>query len=498
MRIQRTSAVWFILLSIAAVVIGAAGCSSQPLPRVVVLGLDGLTWTFLDPLLKTGQLPHFASVLGGAASGELETFRPTHSAILWTSVATGKTMEKHGITDWTYVDEEARAEIERLRAVSGIDRTAATLWEILGQKGYSVSVVNWWVTYPARPVNGVLVTDRLKSLMNKRSIADEPDLVYPPSLIDELQPMFLRPSQVGDVLDEFGFPRYSETAAEAMFRPNQAGRTLFRSLRSYVGQDRMVADWALHLFRKQQTDFFAVVLRITDVYAHLAWRFEHAELERLASSVRLGRLMNADDATRAAALEQVGEVDAVVARALLPAYKFADAFLGSVMASMNPNSILMIVSDHGFDWNGGSYGHNPNRRVPYPETSPPGVIIMKGPNVRPGRIESARLFDVAPTVLYAMGEPVAQDMDGRALTEVFTEPGLFKERAVEFVDTYGAPPQQDAFPFGPAEQELLDDLRSLGYIGGSASELPGPDEPLAAPAVPDDSRDSSPGLTQHR
>ena len=43
-------------------------------------------------------------------------------AILWTSVATGKTMEKHGITNWTYVDEEAREEVERLRAVSGIDR----------------------------------------------------------------------------------------------------------------------------------------------------------------------------------------------------------------------------------------------------------------------------------------------------------------------------------------------------------------------------------------
>ena len=186
-------------------------------------GLDGLTWSFLDPLLEAGQLPNFESVLEDAAFGELETFRPTRSAILWTSVATGKTMEKHGITDWTYVDEEARGEIEQLRAVSALTGPAATMWEILGAKGFAVSVVNWWVTYPARPVNGVLITDRLKSLMNRMSIADEPDLVYPPALIEELRPMFLRPAEVGDVLDEFGFPHYSESAADLMFPPESAG-----------------------------------------------------------------------------------------------------------------------------------------------------------------------------------------------------------------------------------------------------------------------------------
>ena len=489
---MKKSVVLPTLAVVAVVAASTPGCGSQPLPKVIVLGLDGLTWSFLDPLLKTGQLPHFESLLEDAAFGELETFRPTRSAILWTSVATGKTMEKHGITNWTYVDEEAREEVERLRAVSGIDRTAATIWEILGQKGFSVAVVNWWVTYPARPVNGALITDRLKSLMNKMSIADEPDLVYPPSLIEELRPMFLRPVQVSDVLDEFGFPRYSERAAETMFRSNRPGRTLFRSLRSYVGQDRMVADWALHLFRKQQPDLFAVVLRITDVYAHLAWRFDRAEHERLAPSVRLESLIHEDEAVRETALQRVGELDAVVAKAVLPAYKFADEFVGAIMTSMDPNSILMIVSDHGFSWNGSNYNHNPSRRAPYPETSPPGVIIMKGPDVRPGRLEGAGLFDITPTVLYALGEPIAEDMDGRPLKEALGGSGLFVGREEEFVSTYGGPPAQEAFPFGPAEQELLDDLRSLGYIRGGSSEPPRRREPGAEPTHSNESSSDSP------
>ena len=114
----------------------------------------------------------------------------------------------------------------------------------------------------------------------------------------------------------------------------------------------MVADWALHLFRKQQPDFFAVVLRITDVYAHLAWRFARAELEGLVADVRLRNLMHEDEAVRAAALQQIEGVDAVIAQAVLPAYKLADEFVGAIVASMDPSSILMIVSDHGFSWNG--------------------------------------------------------------------------------------------------------------------------------------------------
>ena len=471
------------LVVAAFVAAGAPGCTAPTPPKVVVLGLDGLTWRFLDPLLAAGHLPHLEGVLEGAASGELETLRPTHSAILWTSVATGKTPSKHGITDWIYVDKDARAEIERLRLLSGIDRTATTVWEILGEQGLSVSVVNWWVTYPARPVNGVLVTDRLKSLMNKMSIADEPDLVYPPSLIAELRPMFLRPDDVNEVLDEFGFQGYSESRADEMFHTSDASRTLWRSLRSYVGQDRMVTDWALHLLGQDQPNLFAAIVRIPDVYAHFAWRFaDRPTLERIIPQVQLESLLSEDDTVRTEAHELAAELDLALAEAMLPAYKFADEFVGSVVAAMEPTSILMVVSDHGFVWHSGAYDHNPTSRGPYPETSPPGVIIMKSPDIRPGRIEGAQLFDIAPTILYALGEPTAVDMDGRALRQAFSESGLYGGREEQFVSTYGVPQEQDAFPLGAAEQELIDDLRSLGYIGGGSSEPTSDEEAGGEPA----------------
>lgn len=478
-------------LLILAAVTGAStyGCGPPSKRKIVVLGLDGLTWTFLEPLIRDHQLPNLEGVVNGAATGDLETFRPTKSGILWTSIATGKTMAKHGITDWTYVDKEAREEIERLRVVTGTLRTAAAIWEILSDKGYSAGVTNWWVTYPARPLNGFLITDRLREVMVNRRMLDRPDLVYPPELISDLKPLFLSNRDALKPLQRYGFPLYTPAKADQLFNTSKPSRNLYAALQTYVGQDKMVANWALHQFAKGQPDFFGVILRITDVFAHFGWRFaDRATLERMVPQIDIELLMSKDAAVRKGAERLIPTVDQAVARAMLPAYKFADDFVGSIVSQMDSNSILVIVSDHGFGWTGGSYDHNPSShsRDKYPKESPPGVIILKGPGIRSVRLEGARLFDVTPTILYALGEPVARDMDGRALTEAFSEGVFSRKRDERFVQTYGtgARPPAGASEPSAAEKEILEDLRGLGYIGGGA---PG------NPADPEDDKDGGDG-----
>jgi arylsulfatase A-like enzyme len=81
--------------------------------------------------------------------------------------------------------------------------------------------------------------------------------------------------------------------------------------------------------------------------------------------------------------------------------------------------------------------------------------------------EGARIIDVAPTVLYLMGAPIPDDMDGRVLVEALDE---------EFVETH--PAQYDAVDdggqdesdagrtsFTQDESELIAKrLQALGYI----------------------------------
>jgi predicted AlkP superfamily phosphohydrolase/phosphomutase len=94
-----------------------------------------------------------------------------------------------------------------------------------------------------------------------------------------------------------------------------------------------------------------------------------------------------------------------------------------------------------------------------------GILVTSGPGIREGeRMEGARIVDVAPTVLYALGLPIPEDMDGHPLLEIFAEgyraanpvqyasPALIDEDAPD--QTYD---EEDA-----AEMERR--LRGLGYV----------------------------------
>jgi hypothetical protein len=100
-----------------------------------------------------------------------------------------------------------------------------------------------------------------------------------------------------------------------------------------------------------------------------------------------------------------------------------------------------------------------------------GIFMAYGAAIRPGAVvENASLYDLAPTILRLMDEPVADPMDGRVLEEVLTPDvagALAQRRAARTNGKNGA----GGKGYGPeamsAEDKkvLADRLRSLGYVG---------------------------------
>lgn len=92
-----------------------------------------------------------------------------------------------------------------------------------------------------------------------------------------------------------------------------------------------------------------------------------------------------------------------------------------------------------------------------------GVFIARGPGIKPGhRLEKATIFDVAPTVLRVFGIPHQQEMDGKALEEIFSEDAVFPD-----LETVEAPERDKKKGAGLSEEEkeLIEArLRKLGYI----------------------------------
>jgi predicted AlkP superfamily phosphohydrolase/phosphomutase len=97
-----------------------------------------------------------------------------------------------------------------------------------------------------------------------------------------------------------------------------------------------------------------------------------------------------------------------------------------------------------------------------------GVLIALGPGFQAGHgLPAASIVDVTPTVLYALGLPIPESMDGRVVTEAF-EPAFRRDHPISY--EAGPPPDPSDGPgdvsFSEEEAELLSDrLRALGYLG---------------------------------
>jgi predicted AlkP superfamily phosphohydrolase/phosphomutase len=94
-----------------------------------------------------------------------------------------------------------------------------------------------------------------------------------------------------------------------------------------------------------------------------------------------------------------------------------------------------------------------------------GILVVAGEYVKKNIvIDGARIVDLTPTILYAMGQPVPDDMDGRVLTELFEETFVranapMMTKAAEVVSGGEEPIDRSA-----DDDLILERLRGLGYV----------------------------------
>ena len=181
---------------VALALAAALSCRGRANPgRVIVLGIDGLDPGVVERLAAEGRLPNLARLRDTGAFGRLQSRPPLLSPVIWTTIATGQPMERHGIAHFTVVDP---ATGERIPVTSDLRRVKA-LWNIASDRGLDVAVVGWWATWPPETVRGSIVSDRTSYhfLLEPGRRADAAVAVtYPPSLAERIRPLIRRPDQV--------------------------------------------------------------------------------------------------------------------------------------------------------------------------------------------------------------------------------------------------------------------------------------------------------------
>jgi len=393
---------------------------------VTLVALDGASLGFFEHLSQKGELPNLSAFAADGCTAPLEEPRLHVNPAVWTTVATGVTPEKHGVTAYSaqeipglgfYVRERAGAGLydALLRALplvglsrrSPLERRSVAyphVWDILALKGELSGVVNWWGTWPAENFHGFLVTDRMyPKLQAARLAGDAPSFeneIHPRALFDELAGYPLESARISE--DPFAaacdIDRFAVTA-------------LLTGAQDY-------RDLALK----------AVYLPGLDIYGNA-----------LESALPEGATM----AERAAAVEGAARY-----------WRFLDSLLEGVLAERNAHTVVALVADPGMLK--GTQRRAGRRRER-------GFAIFAGGPAHKGKSSGALApVDVAPALLYLLGFPVSAEMDGAAPTSLFVDEFTAGYRPL-VVETYG---RLEISPGGEysVDGHLVERLKSLGYL----------------------------------
>ena len=106
-------------------------------------------------------MPNVARMMREGRTARLKSAVPLLSPIIWTSIATGATPDRHGVLDFLEVDPSTGTVLP----VSGRSRRLPAFWNLASSAGRKVGVVGWWATDPAEEVDGFFVSDHAGSIL---------------------------------------------------------------------------------------------------------------------------------------------------------------------------------------------------------------------------------------------------------------------------------------------------------------------------------------------
>ncbi|HEX6202834.1 MAG TPA: alkaline phosphatase family protein [Thermoanaerobaculia bacterium] len=437
----------------AAVVRNQVAALARPTgTKVLLVGWDGADWLMIRPLLAEGRLPNLARLVEGGVSGDLRSTEPLLSPLLWTTIATGRTVTEHGVADFLMRDPATGAMVP----ITSASRKVHALWTLLPAFGLSTDVVAWWATWPAEPVRGTMVSDRVAYQLfelDEAAARDAAGKVHPASAWPAIEERIVAAEEVpwSEVRRFVDVPEDELERRWQALPPDRRQEDPVNHLRKILATTRTYHQVALSLL-EQQADLTMVYYEGTDTVGHLFGRYLPPAMPGVAA---------ADVARYGGALARF--------------YEHADALLGELLDRVDDDTLVLLVSDHGFFTGEARPESDPSD---FTAGAPQwhrqfGVIAGDGPGIDRGRLDGASIFDVAPTVLAALGLPVPEDFSGRVLLPLLPPAALRVRPEVGELASFEVLPRErprrDAVASAEADRERLRELAALGYI--SAAEL---------------------------
>ena len=402
--------------------------------KLLLIGWDAADWDIIWPLVAQGKMPALASMIKRGIHGNISTMTPPYSPMLWTSVATGKTPDKHGILGFIEVTQDGQS----VRPVTTLSRKTRALWNIFHNQGLKSNWVGWWPSFPVEPINGCIVSDRFqKTHMDPRvQTPVSPRSIHPWGMLSEFAPLRMFPFEITQA---HLFPFVPQA-----HKVDQEKHKGLHAIGKIVSENSSLHNAATRLLRTSEWDFMAVYHDMIDHFCHSFMKYhppKHPGVD--PANYELFK-------------------DAVTG-----AYIFQDMMLERTLQLIDKDTTVIVMSDHGFESGDKRILNMPKvQAAPSLEHRQFGMFVACGPNIKENeKIYGLGLIDIGPTILHHYGLPIGRDMDGKVNLDIFKQPG-----EVQYIDSWEDMPGDFAEIDKKEQTDVLSDAQTmeqlveLGYV----------------------------------
>jgi hypothetical protein len=338
--------------------------------KVTIIGLEGLSFDVMIPLINDEKLPNFAWLMEEGSWGRLENFSPTQPAILNSSFNSGKLPSKHRrISQYKYRVFKNELEFEVSPRFIFFGQLLRTKLLVRTQKPLPFYAKDLWKIFED----------------NKTSYIAE-DWPYSGEAPE--------PSQK------------AETRFNLIFEDLKSDTSVvFEKVKTAFFSDFEYEDQVIQKRNEMQPQILYFMLNGLNIVESYFYKYSFPDL--------FGNIEQ----------DEINRYSTVIERY----YQFYDDIIGKYLASRKEDELLIVYSPHGIEplplwkrvaeWMIGSAEISA-----YSELAPDGVVFFYGREIRRGRnIDRMRLIDIAPTILNFLGLPVGKDMDGIVYSSIFSD-----------------------------------------------------------------------------
>lgn len=222
--------------------------------RALLIGLDGATYTILDPLMENGTMPFLKEfVRGGTRLKLLSTANPL-TPPAWISLVTGRTPGNHGVFDFIWAEKRKKDHYFTLYNFRDIQ--CETIWSMISRSKGRICSLNFPMMSPPPAVSGVIIPGLVSWKHLRRNM-------YPAELYEQLKQI------PGFNAKELAWDFDMEKKAERGISQEEYEHWV----EFHIRREKLWFEIACYLMKRDTYDLMAVLFDGPDKIMHMGYRF---------------------------------------------------------------------------------------------------------------------------------------------------------------------------------------------------------------------------------